>query len=210
MSGDMKDFPLGPPPSYDTVQDVFCVHDGLVTSKSSNILTFEDSPPYKEKESSTESVSGFQFLFPLIMRPWKRFFGMCSRCRWSTSAENFGYNLTYYQVNYAWMMLILVIVALLVIDSDDFNFCILWTSVSVLLIYVLNISGFAPELFGRKLSLSEQLTAMIMFELPCYGLLPGAVPFIYFLAPFTGFVMFHACFTPINKAAVGISAIHHV
>ena len=119
MSGDMKDFPLGPPPSYDIAQDVFCVHDvekqnALVTSKSSNILTFEDPPPYKEKESSTESVSGFQFLFPLIMRPWKRFFGMCSRCQWSTSAENFGYNLTYYQVNYAWLMLILVIVALLV------------------------------------------------------------------------------------------------
>ena len=36
-------------------------------------------------------------------------------------------------------------------------------------------------LAGRKLSLSEQLTALVMFELPFYGLLPGAVPFIYFL-----------------------------
>ena len=36
-------------------------------------------------------------------------------------------------------------------------------------------------LSGRKLSLSEQLTAMVMFELPFYGLLPGAVPFIYFV-----------------------------
>jgi len=43
------------------------------------------------------------------------------------------------------------------IDSDDFNFCILWTSVSVLLIYVLNISGFAPELFGKLAVLDVQI-----------------------------------------------------
>ena len=34
---------------------------------------------------------------------------------------------------------------------------------------------------GRKLTLSEQLTALVMFELPFYGLLPGAVPFIFYV-----------------------------
>lgn len=36
-------------------------------------------------------------------------------------------------------------------------------------------------LSGRKLSLSEQLTALIMLELPFYGLFPSAVPFIFYI-----------------------------
>ena len=35
-------------------------------------------------------------------------------------------------------------------DSEDLNFCILWTSFSVLLIYVLNMVGFCPiTLLGK-------------------------------------------------------------
>lgn len=216
MSADMNVFSPGPPPPYNTTQDEHGFGDEKKKNdvdssiESFHSLTFEEPPPYKEKESPEEAVIGFQFLLPLLLRPWKRFFNICFRGRWSTSAENFGHNLSYYQVNYAWLMLILVIVALLVIDSDDFNFCILWTSMTVLLIYVLNISGFAPKLLGRKLSLSEQLTALVMFELPFYGLLPGAVPFIYFLVLFSGFVMLHACLTPVNKTSIGTSEIHHV
>ena len=119
MSTGMKGIPIGPPPSYDAAQDIHCVHDVKkqnaardVLSTSSSDPAFEDPPPYKEKESPTVSISGFYFLFPVVMRPWKRFFSMCSRCRWSTSAENFGYNMTYYQINYAWMMLAVVLIAL--------------------------------------------------------------------------------------------------
>jgi len=36
-------------------------------------------------------------------------------------------------------------------------------------------------LLGRKLSLSEQLTSLIMLELPFYGLFPSAVPFIFYI-----------------------------
>lgn len=133
MSADMKDFSLGPPPSYDTTQDVYSVPPHVakkqnasdVSAESSNSLAFEDPPPYKEKESAMESVTGFQFLLPLIMRPWKRFFNMCLRCRWSTSAENFGYNLAYYQLNYVWMLLVLVIVALVVWVNFTFNIFVL-------------------------------------------------------------------------------------
>ena len=114
----MEDFPIGPPPSYDTAQDKQSVYSvekqnarDMLNGSSSN-PAFEDPPPYKEKESPTESISSFYFLFPVVMRPWKRFFSMCSRCHWSTSAENFGFNLSYYQINYAWMMLSLVIIAL--------------------------------------------------------------------------------------------------
>ena len=36
------------------------------------------------------------------------------------------------------------------IDSEDLNFCVLWTSFSVLLIYVLNMVGFCPiTLLGK-------------------------------------------------------------
>lgn len=210
MSADMKKIPLGPPPSYDTPP--LDLGDG---KKQRNVglfsLLMEDPPPYKENNSPTESFSSFQFLPPLALRPWKRFFSMCLRGRYSSSAENFGHNLVYYQVNYAWLMLLLVMVALVVINSDDFNFCILWTSITVLLIYGLNVSGFVFKLFGRRLSLSEQLTAFIMLELPFYGLLPGAVPFIYFIVGFTGFVTFHASFTRAYKPSLfGISKIHHI
>lgn len=34
---------------------------------------------------------------------------------------------------------------------------------------------------GQKLSLSEQLTALVMFQLPFYGLLSGAVPLIFYI-----------------------------
>ena len=61
-------------------------------------------------------------------------------------------------------------------------------------------------LSGWKLSLSEQLTAMIMFELPCYGLLPGAVPFIYFLGKFMPHMLLlffvklnHACWLNLSS-----------
>lgn len=96
-------------------------------------------------------------------------------------------------------------------DSEDLNFCVLWTSFSVLLIYVLNMVGFCPiTLLGQKLSLSEQLTALVMFQLPFYGLLSGAVPLIFYIAPFAFFVMIHACLTPVNKAVTWISKIHHI
>ena len=113
MSADMKKIPLGPPPSYDTPP--LDLGDG---KKQSNVglfsLLMEDPPPYKENNSPTESFSSFQFLPPLALRPWKRFFSMCLSGRCSSSAENFGHNLVYYQVNYAWLMLLLVMVALLV------------------------------------------------------------------------------------------------
>ena len=34
---------------------------------------------------------------------------------------------------------------------------------------------------GQKLSLSEQLIALVMFQLPFYGLLSGAVPLIFYI-----------------------------
>lgn len=209
----MMNFSLGPPPPYDMTQEAHDLkkQNAIETvTESSRSLIFEDLPPYKEQESPAESITGFYFLFIPVRRPWTGFFRTFLRCRWSFSASNFGFNLTHYQINYAWMMLSLVIIAILVIDSDDFNFCILWSSISVLLVYALNVSGFSPELLGRKLSLSEQLTAVVMLELPFYGLLPGAVPFIYFIVLFSAFVVVHACLTPVNKAALGISEIHHV
>ncbi|KAL9968323.1 hypothetical protein ACROYT_G026684 [Oculina patagonica] len=182
------------------------------SSKTPENLEFEDPPPYKEKESPRDTVSSFQFLFPLITRPWERFFSLCWRDQWSISAENFGHNMSYYQMNYTWLLIVLVVVSLVLIDSAELNFCVLWTCVTVLLIYALNIFGCCPiKLLGRKLTLSEQLTALIMFELPFYGLLPGAVPFIfYILAPFACFVMVHACLTPVNKGVAGIAEIHHI
>ena len=41
------------------------------------------------------------------------------------------------------------------------------------------------NLLGRKLPFSEQLTALIVFELLFYGLFPGAVPFVYFIGKST-------------------------
>ena len=120
MSANANGFPLGPPPTYGTAQDVnsCCDPQKKDTIESSNItadsVEFEDPPPYKEKESPTHTVNSFQFLFPLITRPWKRFFSVCWRNHWSISAENFGHNMTYYQLNYIWLLLILVAVSLVV------------------------------------------------------------------------------------------------
>lgn len=217
MLANANNFPLGPPPIYETAQDVnsCCDPQKKDTIETSNETTdsveFEDPPPYKEKESPTHTVNSFQFLFPLITRPWKRFFSLCWRNQWSISAENFGHNMTYYQLNYIWLLLILVAVSLVVIDSADLNFCVLWTCVTVILIYVLNVIGCCPiELLGRKLSLSEQLTALIMLELPFYGLFPSAVPFIFYIAPFACFVMVHACLTPVNKGVAGTAEIYDI
>lgn len=97
------------------------------------------------------------------------------------------------------------------IDSEDLNFCVLWTSFSILVICVLNVVGFCSiTLLGQKLSFSEQLIALVMFELPFYGLLPGAVPFIFYIAPFAFFVMIHACLTPVNKTVTWMCKIHHI
>ena len=115
-----KDFSLGPPPTYETAQDANSCGDtekeDVIESstKTPDNVKCEDPPPYKEKESPTHNVNGFQFLFPLITRPWKRFFSLCWRNQWSISAENFGHNMTYYQLNYIWLLLILVVVSLLV------------------------------------------------------------------------------------------------
>lgn len=120
MSANTKDVPLGPPPSYETAQDVNAHSDpekqDVIDSSTKNPsnLDIEDPPPYKEKESPTDTVTGFHFLFPLIMRPWKRFFSLCMRDQWNISAENFGHNLTYYQLNYTWLMVILLVIALVV------------------------------------------------------------------------------------------------
>ena len=120
MSANTKDFPLGPPPTYEATQDVNCCSDpekkDVIESstKTPDSVEFEDPPPYKEKESPTDTVGGFQFLFPFITRPWKRFFSLCWRDRWSISAENFGHNMTYYQLNYIWLLIILVVVSLVV------------------------------------------------------------------------------------------------
>lgn len=117
MSANMKDFP----PTYEITQDVNSCSDpdkkDVIESSSTKTpdnVEFEDPPPYKEKESPTYAVGGFQFLFPFITRPWKRFFSLCWRDRWSISAENFGHNMTYYQLNYIWLLLILVVVSLIV------------------------------------------------------------------------------------------------
>ena len=48
-------------------------------------------------------------------------------------------------------------------------------------------------LLGQRLSLSEQLTAFIMLELPFYGLLPGAVPFIYFIGKLHPLIIMRTC-----------------
>ena len=119
MSDNMKSScPLGPPPSYDTTQDASTcseieIQDVINSSTKTPIdLEFEDPPPYKEKESPEDSVGSFQFLFPLITRPWKRFFSLCWRDRWSTSAENFGHNMTFYQMNYTWLLMTVVVVSL--------------------------------------------------------------------------------------------------
>lgn len=118
MSADMKDCPLGPPPSYEMTQDAnTCTGTEKqdITDSSTKIpdnLEFEDPPPYKEKESPTDAVSSFQFLFPLITRPWKRFFSLCWRDQGSISAENFGHNMSYYQMNYTWLLMVIVVLSL--------------------------------------------------------------------------------------------------
>ena len=50
---------------------------------------------------------------------------------------------------YTEVQLELTLVNIYRINSDDFNFCILWTSITVLLIYGLNVSGFVFKLFGK-------------------------------------------------------------
>lgn len=118
MLANTNDFPLGPPPIYEMAQDVNSCHDpqkkdiSETSNKTTDNVEFDDPPPYKEKESPTHTVNSFQFLFPLITRPWKRFFSLCWRNQWSISAENFGHNMTYYQLNYIWLLLILVVVSL--------------------------------------------------------------------------------------------------
>ena len=118
MSANMNDDPLGPPPLNETTQVVNTCSEtekqALIdsTNKTPDNLEFEDPPPYKEKESPTETASSFQFLFPLITRPWARFFSLCWRDKWSLSAENFGHNMAYYQMNYTWLLIILVVVSL--------------------------------------------------------------------------------------------------
>lgn len=122
MSENVEDFPLGPPPSYETTQKVNNNTDlekkDIVNHfiEISDYFEFEDPPPYKEKESSRvcEDTSGFQFVFPLITRPWKRFFTVCLRGQCNLAPENFGQNMTYYQLNYSWILLIVVIVAVVV------------------------------------------------------------------------------------------------
>lgn len=211
-------FPSGPPPLYKT-----CQEQSLDDSKKQtavdlfnvkgcgNIsLAFEDPPSYKEKEFLEESIIGFHHLSPMIIRPWKSFFSTCLKWRWSVSADNFTYNLSYYHINYAWIMLAFVMIALVVIDSDEFRFCVLWSSIAVLFVYLLNLSGCSPELLGRKLPFSEQLTALIVFELLFYGLFPGAVPFVYFIVLFCGFVVVHACLTPAKMAVLKNYQIQHV
>ena len=123
MSANMQDYPLGPPPSYETTQQDMntCSHpekqDTINPStKTHSYFEVEDPPPYKEKQSPTasEDANGFQFVFPLITRPWKRFFTLCLRGQWNLAPENFGQNMSYYQLNYSWLLVILVIVAVMV------------------------------------------------------------------------------------------------
>lgn len=122
MSENVEEFPLGPPPSYEITQKVNNNTDlekkDIVNHfiEISDYFEFEDPPPYKEKESSRvfEDTSGFQFVFPLITRPWKRFFTVCLRGQCNLAPENFGQNMTYYQLNYSWILLIVVIVAVVV------------------------------------------------------------------------------------------------
>lgn len=122
MSENVKDFPLGPPPSYETTYNV---NDNSDSEKQDSVnhfieipsyFEFEDPPPYKEKESTRvfEDTRGFQFVFPLITRPWKRFFAVCLRGQCNLAPENFGQNMTYYQLNYSWILLLVVIVAVVV------------------------------------------------------------------------------------------------
>lgn len=126
MQTNTKDFPIGPPPTYETAQDLNSCNDpenedgNYFSNKTPDKMEFEDPPPYKEKEFPTGTVNGFQFLFPLITRPWKRFFSLCWRNQWSISAENFGHNMTYYQLNYLWLLLILVVISLLMWVFFDF------------------------------------------------------------------------------------------
>lgn len=134
MLANTNDFPLGPPPIYEMAQDVNSCHDpqkkdiSETSNKTTDNVEFDDPPPYKEKESPTHTVNSFQFLFPLITRPWKRFFSLCWRNQWSISAENFGHNMTYYQLNYIWLLLILVVVSLVMwvffIDCKHSLFCL--------------------------------------------------------------------------------------
>ena len=119
MQANTKDFPLGPRPTYEKAQDLNSCNypekedSNYFSNKTPDKVEFVQPPPYKEKELPTDTVNGFQFLFPLITRPWKRFFSLCWRNQWSMSAENFGHNMTYYQLNYLWLLLILVVSSLL-------------------------------------------------------------------------------------------------
>lgn len=216
MSENLEKFPCDPPPLYDTVQGQSFEDaekgnvDTFTGKESPDVLASGDPPPYKQEEFPSKSISSFNHLPPLIMRPWQSFFRTCLKCHWSVSADNFLYNLNYYQINYAWIMVTFVIIALVQIHSDDFRLCILWSSISVLVVHLLNLSGFVPRLFGRRLLISEQLVTVIIFELLVYGLFPGAVTFIYFIVLYCGFVVAHACLTPAKKAVWQNFEIQHV
>lgn len=113
MSENMEKFPCDPPPLYDivqgqSVQDV----DPFTVKQSPDVLAFGNPPPYKQEEFPSKSISSFNHLSPLIMRPWQSFFSTCLKCHWSVLADNFLYNLNYYQINYAWIMVTFVIIAL--------------------------------------------------------------------------------------------------
>ena len=113
MSENMKKFTCDPPPLYDTVEDAEKGNvDPFTGKKSPDFLASGDPPPYKQEEFPSKSISSFNHLPPLIMRPWQSFFRTCLKCHWSVSADNFLYNLNYYQINYAWIMVIFVIIAL--------------------------------------------------------------------------------------------------
>lgn len=118
MSENMEKFPCDPPPLYDTVQGQSFEDaekgnvDPFTGKEIPDVLASGDPPPYKQEEFPSKSISSFNHLPPLIMRPWQSFFRTCLKCHWSVSADNFLYNLNYYQINYAWIMVTFVIIAL--------------------------------------------------------------------------------------------------
>ena len=118
MTENMEKFPCDPPPLYDTVQGQSFEDaekgnvDPFIGKESPDVLASGDPPPYKQEEFPSKSISSFNHLPPLIMRPWQSFFRTCLKCHWSVSADNFLYNLNYYQINYAWIMVTFVIIAL--------------------------------------------------------------------------------------------------